>query len=339
MGTSKTMEFRPERSLKKISCLVLTLFIILIPKWTWAHSWAVQEPQEYFAKQLPLFIQTTERDLCPSETTLSSRCFLSLAKNSAKEITNVDSQNFAYLFIAISQSDLGLPNSIRQSIAKITNPSLRGIALTYLAKLHLRQENLSHGLDTMAKAQKFSNISPQAYMNSWLNILVADLFAILERTSESQNFIDQALQKVPLIKEHNTRSEIYALVAQTRLKNGQRTNAKKNLETAMMEVEKVRDPYLKSLALSFNSLAYHQLGSLSYSISTQELAEEYAQNSSPPSRLVAPAFLSSIQAKTGQVESALRSLKKTIEILFLVQSPYHRAVSFAFLAQTIFFAV
>ena len=92
MGTSKTMEFRPERSLKKISCLVLTLFIILIPKWTWAHSWAVQEPQEYFAKQLPLFIQTTERDLCPSETTLSSRCFLSLAKNSAKEITNVDSQ-------------------------------------------------------------------------------------------------------------------------------------------------------------------------------------------------------------------------------------------------------
>jgi len=338
MGTSKTMEFKAVHSLQKTSRLLLTLLIILIPKWTWAHSWIIQEPEEYFAKEPPLFIQTTEGDLCLSEATLSSQCFLSLAKNSAGEITNIDSQNFAYLFIAISESDLGLPNSIRQSIAKITNPSLRGIALTYLAKLQLRQENLSYGLDTMAKAQKFSNISPQAYMNGWLNISIADLFAILGRTSESQNFIDQAIQAIPLIKEHNTRSELYALVAQTRLKNGQRTKAKETVRTAMMEAKKVRDPYLKSLALSFNSLAYHGLGSLSYSISTQDLAEEYAQNSSPPSRMVALAFLSSVQAKTGQIESALKSLKKAIEILFLVQSPYHRAVSCAFLAQTIFFA-
>tara|TARA_B100000029_G_C17551544_1_gene950287 strand:- start:230 stop:1288 length:1059 start_codon:yes stop_codon:yes gene_type:complete len=338
MDTPEIMEIRPLANFREIFFLVLALFLLLIPRWTCAHSPTLQEPKKFSTDHFLPSNQITEKFLCLEETTLSSQCLLSLAKRSAREIINVDSQNFANLFIAISQSDLDSPNSVNQTIAKITNPPLRGIALTYLAQLHLRQENRRGSIYIMTKAQNFSNTSPQAYVNAWLNILIGDLLAILGRSTDSQNFVEQALQTIPLIKEHNTRSELYALAAQARLKNGQRTEAKEIIRTAMMEAKKVRDPYLKSLAFSFNALAYHRLGLLPYSISTQAIAEEYAQSSSLPSKVVALAFLSSIQAKTEQVESASRSLKKTIEILSVIRSPYHRALSFAFLAQTIYFA-
>lgn len=327
-------------SLKESFFLLLALYLLFIPISTWAHSSTNQNSKKDFVKHPLVFVQhreTFRSDLCPSKKIPTSQCFLSLAKNAAKEITNSDSQNFANLFITISQSYFDSATLTNQSIATITNPSLRGIALTYLAQLYLREENISLSLDIIARALEHTNVSPQAYVNTWLNILIADLFTALGQDSESKKHLNQALETLPLVEEHNTRSELYSLIAQTKLKNGHETESKETLTLAVVEARKVRDPYLKSLAFSFNSLGYYQLGLLPDSISYQELANQYAQRASPSSRMVALAFLSSVQAKTGQLEAAISSLNKTIKILVLVRSPYHRALSFAFLTQTLFF--
>ena len=261
---------------------------------------------------------------------------MSLAKDSVTKIENSNSQNFANLFIVISQSEFDSANSTKQTILKITNSSLRGIALTYLASLYLREKDIPQAIITTEEALEHSNGSPQAYINTWLNILIANLFTTLERPNDSHILIMQALQTLPLIQEHNTRSELYSLIAQSRLRNGDREEAEKILSKAIVEVKEVQDPYLKSLALSFISLTHYDLGFMQRSLSYQELAIQHAKKAPQPSKSVALAFLSTIQAKTGRDKAALDVLNDVLQRLPTIQTPYHRAISLTFMAQTLF---
>ena len=275
--------------------------------------------------------QTT---LCSSEPT--PECLLSLAQTATLHVKNENSQDFARLFIAMAQAETRAEDSALTTIASINNPFHRSICLISIAISRLRLGNIKQGTKIVVEALENSDKSQQAYINAWLHALGAEFYSEIGQNSQAERLINRALEAIPLVLENNTRAELLSIIARAQIKNGDRTAALISVQKALRESRKVSNHYLRSLALSFVSIAQHRVGLIEGSVATIVLAEKSARKASSPSRIVALAFLSTAQAKTQQIHSARDTIHETASMLLHVKQPYHRALAYAFLAQAVF---
>lgn len=279
---------------------------------------------------------TQENFLCPARITLN--CFVTQAQNALAKISNQNSRDFAGLFLAIAQAEMLKKSSSLKTINSINNLFLQYIPLTTIAKLDARSGNSEQGKKTAVEILKHAGKSPQAYVNIWLNSLLAETFAELENYPQAQSLIDSALETIPLVSNYNTRAELFSLIGTAQNLIGNQSAAKTSLENAIAEAAKFTDPYLKSLALSHIGLAQFKLGQINKAFDTLVLAKRNAVNASPQSKIVALSFLAVVKARTNQAKSARKLIHETSNAAYDVKNPYYRALACTFLAQAMFIA-
>jgi len=330
-------KFRQLRDFEKLLRIWVIAILMLYPLPIYSHPAASYPNSGGFHPgfSVPKFwIDIQQNSLCSGEP--SPECFLSLAETATLHIENDNSQDFARLFIAIAQAETSEEGSALATIASINDPFLRSICLTTIAKSQLRLGNIKQGTKIVIEALENSGKSHQAYVNGWLHALGAEFYAEIGQNSQAESLINRALTAIPLVLENNTRAELLSIIARAQMKNGDRTAAIISVQNALLESRKISDYYLRSLALSFISIAQHRVGLINDTLDTIVLAEKSARKASFPSKIVALAFLSTAQAKTEQIHSARNTIHETASMLSSVKQPYYQALAYAFLAQAVF---
>lgn len=316
------------------SCIaVVLIYWVSIPTYSYDLSTRSTTPE----KTLKLLTSTTitqKNLLCSANITPD--CFVTHAQNSLPQIHNQNSRDFARLFIAISQAEMSKTKSSLNMSNSIKDPFLQKISLITIAKIDARAGNSDQGMKTALDILKHVGKSPQAYLNTWLNSLLAEAFAELEYYRQAQSLIDGALETISLVSNYNTRAELFSLIAIAQYMIGDQSAAESSLQYAIDETHKFNDPYLKSLAFSHIGFAQFKIGQIDIAVDTLVLARNNANDASPPSKAVAVAFLAVAQAKTNQINAARNIIHETSSSVFEVVHPYYRAIACAFLAQAIF---
>ena len=265
-------------------------------------------------------------------------CFITHAEDALPEIHAEKSRDFARLFLAVTQAEIHQKTRALNVINAIKDPFLQHISLISIAKLEAQASNPDQSTSTALRILQYAGKSPQAYVNTWLSSLLAEVFAELENYPQAQSLIDSALETLVLVRSYNTRTELFSLIGKAQHLIGDQSNAQISIHNAIDESSKITDSYLKALALTHVGLAQFELGQTSNSAATLLLAKQNAEKSSPKSRIVALAFLAMAKAETNQINSARNIIHETSNAAIRLENPYYRALACAFIAQAIFIA-